>query len=42
MFVVPEDNLADESDTYEEYCIKCDLNGKTNRMSETDFNVYKY
>ena len=42
MFVLPEDDLADKSDTYEEYCIKCDLNGKTNRMSETDFNVYKY
>ena len=42
MFILPEDDLADKSDTYEEYCIKCDLNGKTNRMSETDFNVYKY
>ena len=42
MFVLPEDDLADKSDTYEEYCIKCDLNGKTDRMSETDFDVYKY
>lgn len=42
MFVLPEDEIADKSENYEEYCIKCDLIGKTERMSEVDFKIYKY
>lgn len=42
MFVLPEDKIADNIENYEEYCIKCDLIGKLERMSEVDFNIYKY
>lgn len=42
MFVLPEDKIADNVENYEEYCIKCDLIGKTERMSEGDFKIYKY
>lgn len=42
MFVLPEDKIADNVENYEEYCIKCDLIGKNERMSEVDFKIYKY
>lgn len=39
---LPDDALADECSTYEEYSMKNKLAGNDKFMSERDFTVYKY
>lgn len=42
IIALPDDALADECSTYEEYSMKNKLAGNGKFMSERDFTVYKY
>ena len=42
LFALPEDDIADSVSSYEEYIMKCEIMGKAEKMSEIDFEIYKY